>query len=101
AYVDALVGAADGNGEDWFDAPDFCVGMRARAEADLSRDPEELRTVFVEPVRRSAVEKWTQRARKDFNGWQEATGLTFVETMPGGKIDGANQASRYRLPLLR
>lgn len=86
AFVDAVLGAADGDGEGWFDAADFSVGMRARAEADLSRGPDEEPTTFVKPVRKETVEKWTQRARRDFNEWQEAAGLTLVETMPGARL---------------
>jgi Domain of unknown function (DUF3854) len=101
AFVDAVLGAADGDAERWFDAADFSVGMRARAEADLSRNSDEAPTTFVKPIRKETVEKWTQRARRDFNEWQEAAGLTLVETMPGGKADGRNCPSRYRLPVLR
>src|SRR5262249_41747406 len=40
---------------------------------------------------------WTQRNREEFADWERLIGVTLVEAMPGGKHQGQNYKSRYRI----
>jgi hypothetical protein len=99
SYIDAVIGAANGELE-WFEAPDCYIGMRARVTA-THRDPNDADVLLVEPLKKESMERWARRNRKDFIEWQKAAGITIIEAEPGGKIEGSNKPTRYRLPVLR
>ncbi|MBO0719324.1 MAG: hypothetical protein J2P41_00755, partial [Blastocatellia bacterium] len=83
AYLDATIGASLGS-TDWFEAADIEVGQRAKE-------------VSSQGLKQKTIEKWTQRQRDDFAEWQTAWRVTLIETMPGGKAQGKNIKTRYRL----
>jgi hypothetical protein len=95
-FIDAVIGASNGDVQ-WFNAPDAFIGMRARGTA-LHRDSDG--ALLVEEIKKENLEKWVQRARKDFTEWQKAVGFTIIETAPGGKREGVSEPTRYRLPVL-
>lgn len=86
AYLDALIGASLG-ATDWFEAADIEVGQRARQVSTIG-------------LKDKTIEKWVQREREEFSEWQTAREITLIEAMPGGKQDGINHKSKYRLASL-
>jgi hypothetical protein len=88
AYIDAVVGASGGL-IGWFEACDLLIGKRM-----LGTEAEEKSKI--------AIKKRVQRARKEFNDWQESSGYVFIECEPGGQTrEGERYDSRYRVPLLK
>jgi hypothetical protein len=92
AYIDAVIGASGGS-LDWFEADDFTIGKRLRgAEPERQEDtPERIS---------QRVTKTTQRERSRFDQWQAKSGFVLIESKPGGKRNGINYKTRYRVPLL-
>lgn len=82
-YIDALIGASGGS-MDWFEASDIEIAQRARNVTALG-------------LKEKSLEKWTQRFREDFAEWAQAYKTALVEAMPGGKREGVNYKSRYRI----
>lgn len=82
-YIDALIGASGGS-MDWFEASDIEIAQRARNVTALG-------------LKEKSLEKWTQRFREDFAEWAQAYKTALVEAMPGGKREGVNYKSRYRV----
>jgi hypothetical protein len=85
-YIDALIGASSGC-LDWFEMPDIAIAQRARE-------------VSTQALKQKSLEKWTQREREEFSEWQRARKITLVEAMPGGRADGVNYKSQYRVAAL-
>ena len=86
AYIDAVLGAADGR-DDWFQASDLEIGKRMLgAETYVTSS--------------AGLKKRVQRHRKSLTEWQEREGYGFIEADPGGKRDGAYHKTQYRVPIL-
>ncbi|MBO0722326.1 MAG: hypothetical protein J2P41_15980, partial [Blastocatellia bacterium] len=83
SYIDALIGASRGS-TDWFEAADIEIGQRARP-------------VSTTGLKEKSIERWTMRQRDEFAEWQQAYGVTLIETMPGGMKGGIKYKTRYKL----
>lgn len=101
-FVRAVVGAANGNWDDFFPASDWIIGKRMGAEVDLSDGTEtedEKPTTLVTPVQISSIKKRAQRSRKKYLDWHKLSGLTMIEIIEGDQIDDQNIPTRYRVPV--